>query len=32
VATYPAHMKKFFVEDTITIAYGRCIGLLTPSL
>jgi hypothetical protein len=32
VATYPAHMKKFFVEDTITSAYGRCIGLLTPSL
>jgi hypothetical protein len=30
VATYPAHMKKFFVEDTITSAYGRCIGLLTP--
>ena len=25
-------MKKWFIEDTITSAYGRCIGLLTPSL
>ena len=32
VATYPANLKKWFVEDTITSAYGRCIGLLTPSL
>lgn len=32
VATYPANLKKWFVEDTITSAYGRVIGLLTPSL
>jgi hypothetical protein len=32
VATYPANLKKWFCEDTITSAYGRCIGLLTPSL
>ena len=25
-------MKKWFIEDTITSAYGRVIGLLTPSL
>jgi hypothetical protein len=30
VATYPANMKKWFVEDTITSAYGRVIGLLSP--
>jgi hypothetical protein len=32
VSTYPNNMKKWFIEDTITSAYGRCIGLLTPSL
>jgi hypothetical protein len=32
VATYPQNMRKWMVEDTITSAYGRCIGLLTPSL
>lgn len=31
VATYPSNMKKWFVEDTITSAYGRVISLLTPS-
>jgi hypothetical protein len=31
VATYPANLKKWFCEDTITSAYGRVIGLLTPS-
>jgi hypothetical protein len=31
VSTYPNNMKKWFIEDTITSAYGRCIGLLTPS-
>jgi hypothetical protein len=30
-STYPQNMKKWFVEDTITSAYGRVIGLLTPS-
>jgi hypothetical protein len=30
VATYPANMKKWFVEDTITSAYGRVISLLSP--
>jgi len=30
VATYPANMKKWFVEDTITSSYGRCISLLSP--
>lgn len=32
VATYPNNMKKWFVEDTITSAIGRVIGLLSPSL
>ena len=32
VSTYPNNMKKWFIEDTITSSYGRCIGLLTPSL
>jgi hypothetical protein len=32
VATYPQNMRKWMVEDTITSSYGRCIGLLTPSL
>jgi hypothetical protein len=32
VSTYPNNLKKWFIEDTITSAYGRCIGLLTPSL
>ena len=31
VATYPQNMKKWFIEDTLTSAYGRVIGLLTPS-
>ena len=31
VATYPQNMKKWFIEDTFTSAYGRVIGLLTPS-
>lgn len=31
VATYPSNLKKWFCEDTITSAYGRVIGLLTPS-
>jgi hypothetical protein len=32
VATYPQNMKKWFIEDTVSSAYGRVIGLLTPSL
>jgi hypothetical protein len=32
VATYPANLKKWFVEDTITSSYGRVIGLLSPSV
>lgn len=32
VATYPNNMKKWFIEDTVSSAYGRVIGLLTPSL
>jgi hypothetical protein len=32
VSTYTNNMKKWFIEDTITSAYGRVIGLLTPSL
>lgn len=28
--TYPANMRKWFVEDTITSCYGRVIGALTP--
>lgn len=31
VATLPQNMKKWFVEDCFTSAYGRVIGLLTPS-
>ena len=31
VATLPANMRKWFIEDCITSAYGRVIGLLTPS-
>ena len=32
VNTYPQNMRKWMVEDSITSAYGRVIGLLTPSL
>ena len=31
VAFYPTHMKRFFVEDTITSAIGRCISLVLPT-
>ena len=31
VATYSQNMKKWFIEDTFTSAYGRVIGLLSPS-
>jgi hypothetical protein len=31
VATLTANMRKWLVEDTTTSAYGRCIGLLSPS-
>lgn len=31
VATYNVNMKKFFVEDTVTSAIGRAIGLLLGS-
>lgn len=31
VAFYPANMKKWFVEDTVTSCLARCIKLLTPS-
>jgi hypothetical protein len=31
VAAYPNNMKRWFIEDTLTSAYGRVIGLLTPS-
>ncbi len=31
VATLPQNMKKWFIEDCFTSAYGRVIGLLTPS-
>lgn len=31
VATLPNNMKKWLIEDTVTSAYGRVIGLLTPS-
>jgi hypothetical protein len=31
VATLPQNMRKWFIEDCITSAYGRVIGLLTPS-
>ncbi len=30
VGTYPANMKKWFVEDTETSAYGRAIAALIP--
>lgn len=32
VATLANNMKKWLIEDTVTSAYGRVIGLLTPSL
>jgi hypothetical protein len=32
VATLTNNMKKWLIEDTVTSAYGRVIGLLTPSL
>jgi hypothetical protein len=31
VATLPQNMKKWYIEDCLTSAYGRVIGLLTPS-
>ena len=31
VNTYNVQMKKWFIEDCLTSAYGRVIGLLTPS-
>jgi hypothetical protein len=31
VASLTQNMKKWLVEDTTTSAYGRCIGLLSPS-
>ena len=31
VASLTQNMKKWIVEDTVTSAYGRVIGLLTPS-
>jgi hypothetical protein len=31
VASLTQNMKKWVVEDTVTSAYGRVIGLLTPS-
>ena len=31
VATLTNNMKKLLIEDTVTSAYGRVIGLLTPS-
>jgi len=31
VAHLPNNMKKWLIEDTSTSAYGRVIGLLTPS-
>ena len=31
VATYPANMKKWFVEDTVTSCIARTIKLLSPS-
>ena len=31
VATLPQNMKKWYIEDCITSAYGRVIDLLTPS-
>lgn len=32
VTSLPNNMKRWLIEDTVTSAYGRCIGLLTPSL
>ena len=31
VATLTNNLKKWLIEDTVTSAYGRVIGLLTPS-
>jgi hypothetical protein len=31
VATYNVQMKKWFVEDTVTSAIGRCVGLVIGS-
>ena len=31
VGTYPTNMKKWFVEDTETSAYGRAIAALIPT-
>lgn len=31
VSFYPTHMKRFFVEDTITSAIGRAISLVLPT-
>lgn len=31
VATYPANMKKWFVEDTVTSCIARAIKLLSPT-
>lgn len=31
VASLPNNMKRWLIEDTVTSAYGRVIGLLTPS-
>lgn len=31
VNTYPQNMRKWMVEDTVTSAFGRVIGLLSPS-
>ena len=31
VDSLPQNMRKWFIEDTTTSAYGRVIGLLTPS-
>ena len=28
---YPKHMQRFFVEDTVTSAFGRCLTLLKAS-
>jgi len=28
IATYPQSMKKFFLEDTVTSAIGRCLSLV----
>lgn len=31
VNTYPQNMRKWMVEDTVTSAFGRVVGLLSPS-